>query len=450
MRLLAASLLAMVALAPTPTAQAAKRVGSLQLHRCGGIGGWCGSLPRPLDPAKPHGAQIRIGFRWQPASVRDSGQPAIVAVEGGPGFPSIGSRSEYQGTYGPLLRTRNLLLVDNRGTGRSGLIDCRDLQSFGGVTSTPGFPTRVAGCARQINRRAPHATDLYATSYAVNDLSAVMRRLRLGRVDLYGDSYGTWFAQSFMARHPEQLHSVILDSAYPVRGLDPWYASTGEAARAAMDAVCSRDLACATAAPGSATARLDQLLAIVRKAPIEGDTRFADNSKAHAKVDVRALVDLVQDAGSDPIVYRELDASIRAALPGDRVPLLRLTAQSQAWSHGTSDAAYFSDGLFFAVSCTDYPQLFNMRSSPDARRGQFGAALGRAPDAFAPFTPSEWIQLSAYSESYQSCLDWPRPSHHAPPLPARARPLPASVPILVLGGDLDSLTPLSDAKKFAP
>jgi pimeloyl-ACP methyl ester carboxylesterase len=318
------------------------------------------------------------------------------------------------------------------------------------VTSTPGFPARVAACARQIDRRAPHATDLYATSYAVNDLSAVMRKLRLRRVDLYGDSYGTWFAQSFMARHPEQLHSVILDSAYPVRGLDPWYASTGEAARAAMDAVCSRDLACATVAPGSATARLAQLLAMVRKAPIEGDTRGADNSMAHAKVDVRALVDLVQDAGSDPIVYRELDASIRAALAGDRTPLLRLTAQSQEWNHGTSDPAYFSDGLFFAVSCTDYPQLFSMRSSPDARRAQFGAALGTAPNAFAPFTPSEWLQLSAYSESYQACLDWPRPTHRAPPLPARARPLPASIPILVIGGDLDSLTPLSDAQKFAP
>jgi hypothetical protein len=127
-----------------------------------------------------------------------------------------------------------------------------------------------------------------------------------------------------------------------------------------------------------------------------------------------------------------------------------LTAQSQAWSHGTSDPRYFSDGLFFAVSCTDYPQLFSMRSSPAARRGQLGVALGTAPDAFAPFTPPEWLQLSAYSESYEACLEWPRPTHHAPPLPPRARPLPTSIPILVLGGDLDSLTPLADAKKFAP
>src|SRR4051812_29070273 len=370
MRLLAAALLAAVALAATPASAATKRIGSVSVHRCGGgLNGLCGSIPRALDPAKPHGARVRIAFRWLPASGHDSHEPAIVAVEGGPGYPSIGSRSEYQSTYGPLLRTRNLLLVDNRGAGRSALIDCVDLQNFGGVTSTPGFPTRVADCARQINRRQKHATDLYVTSYAVNDLSAVMRKLRLGRVDLYGDSYGTWFAQSFIARHPGQLHSVILDSAYPVRGLDPWYASSGEAARGAMDAVCARDLACAAAAPGSATARLGQLLAQVRNAPIAGATRDADNSKVQATVDVRALADLVQDAGSDPIVYRELDASVRAALAGDHAPLLRLTAQSQSWSHGTSSADYFSDGLYFAVSCTDYPQLFDLRSSPDARRG---------------------------------------------------------------------------------
>jgi pimeloyl-ACP methyl ester carboxylesterase len=451
MRRFAPVALAAAALIAAPGAHAAstERVGAVTLHRCAAMNGWCGSVRRPLDPSNPRGPRIGIGFRWLPAGGGHARVATLVAVEGGPGFPSIGSRSEYQAMYGPLLRTRNLLLVDNRGTGRSGVIDCPDLQRFAGVTSTPGFPSRVAACAKQIDRHR-HAADFYATAYAVDDLSAVMRKLRLGRVDLYGDSYGTWFAQSFMARHPGRLHSVILDSAYPVRGLDPWYASSGAAARGAMDAVCTRDIACAGLGGGSATARLGQLVARVRQQPIEGDTRDADDSKAHVTVDVRALVDLVQDAGSDPIVYRELDASVRAALGGDPAPLLRLTAQSQSWSNGTSRASYFSDGLFFDVTCVDYPQLFDLRASPSARRDQFGAALGMAPDAFEPFRPGEWVQMSAYSEAYQACLDWPRPGRHLRPLPSRVKPLPASVPILVIGGDLDSLTPLADAQKLAP
>jgi pimeloyl-ACP methyl ester carboxylesterase len=446
--------LALAAACAPATADAASRLhlGNQTLHRCGGgLSGWCGSLSRPLDPAKPHSRHIRIGFRWLPASGRDSHQPALVAVEGGPGYPSIGSTSEYQGTYGKLLRTRNLLLVDNRGTGRSAVIDCPGLQNYTGSTSSPGFPTGVAACARTIERRfGKGSADLFATAYATADLSAVIRALRLKRVDMYGDSYGTWFVQSFISRHASQLHSVILDSAYPVRGLDPWYASSGDAFRAAMDAVCARDLACATAAPGSATARLGQLLIRVRNHPIAGPTRGASGTGIDESVDVRALADMVQDAGSDPVVYRELDASVRAALQGDNAPLLRLTAQEQEWNHGTNPASYFSDGLFFSVSCTDYPQLFDMRGSPDARRGQFGQAEARAPDAFSPFTPQEWLLLSAYSESYQACLDWPRPRHHAPPVPATSHPLPASVPLLVIGGDLDSLTPLSDAMRFAP
>src|SRR4051812_7945675 len=430
------------------------RVGHATLHRCGGgLSGYCGSIRRALDPAKPRGARIKIGYRWLPASGRDAKEPAIVAVEGGPGYPSIGSTFEYEGTFDPLLRTRNMLLVDNRGTGRSGLIDCKPLQTFTGVTSAEPFPSLVADCARRIQRRypkTPGAGDLFATAYATADLSAVMKHLRLGRVDLYGDSYGTWFAQSFMSRYGGQLNSVILDSAYPVRDLDPWYASSGPAARSAMDAACARDLACSAIAPGSASGRLAQLVARVREQPIAGTTRDADGTRKQQMVDVRALVDLMQDAGSDPVVYRELDASVRAALAGDDVPLLRLTAQSQTWSHGTSSAAYFSDGLFFAVSCPDYPQLFDMRSSPAERRSQFGAAAATAPDAFAPFTPSEWLTLSAYSESYQSCIEWPKPVHRAPPVPSQPRPLPASVPILVTGGDLDSLTPLSDSLAFGP
>jgi pimeloyl-ACP methyl ester carboxylesterase len=445
---------ALLASAPAD-AKPTLKLGGATLHRCSrGVGGWCGSIRRALDPKKPRGPRISIGFRWRPASGRDAGLPPIVAVEGGPGYPSIGSRSEYQGTYGPLLRTRDLLLVDNRGTGRSALIDCKPLQNFAGVSSAPNFPTLVADCAAKINRRygsSVHASDLFATAYAGADLAAVIGHLKLGKVDLYGDSYGTWFAQSFMARHRSLLNSVILDSAYPVVGLEPYYASSGEAARQAMDAVCARDVGCATAAPGSATARFGQLVAQVRQSPIEGQTRDVEGTTVQARVDVRALVDMLQDAGSDPVIYRELDASVRAALAGDNVPILRLTKQSQDWNHGTNPAGYFSDGLFFAVSCSDYPQLFNLRSSPGERRMQYGIAAQNAPDAFSPFSPQEWFQMSAYSESYQACLDWPRATRKVPAaVPASAKPLPASIPVLVLGGDLDSLTPLADSVKFAP
>jgi hypothetical protein len=152
------------------------------------------------------------------------------------------------------------------------------------------------------------------------------------------------------------------------------------------------------------------------------------------------------------VIYRELDPSLRAALAGDNVPLLRLALQSGTYDHGNSTAAYFSDGLYFAVSCVDYPQLFSMSSSETQRRAEYAAAIAKPPagDPFSPFTSGEWLSMSAYSEPYVACIDWPSPHHSAPPVPPGSQPLPASVPILILGGDLDSLTPEPDVEKFGP
>ena len=228
----------------------------------------------------------------------------------------------------------------------------------------------------------------------------------------------------------------MIDSSYPRRGTDPWYATSGEAFRLALEKV----------SPGS-VARLGDLLDRVRAAPITGRTRDADGSALQVRVDPRALADLVQATGSDPLTLRELDASMHAALAGDDVPLLRLTGQAGTWNFSPSEADYFSRGAYLAVNCTDLPQLFDLDASPRARRAQLAAAV--APDgAFAPFTGAEWSTISGFSQPYDVCLDWPKPCKRPPRLPATR--LPASVPILIVGGDLDSLTPLLDAPVFGP
>ncbi len=401
-----------------------------ELTRCGGA--MCGSIERPLNPAEPNGRKIDIAFRLYRA--RDESEPPIVAVEGGPGYPSTGTRTEYISIFGPLLRTRSLLLVDNRGTGGSALIDCPSVQSFAGRTSGSSFARRAGQCAREIDEAyGTGASSLFATKYAVDDLAAVLRALEIEEFDLYGDSYGTFFVQDFISRRPDGLRSVILDSAYPRRDLDPWYVSSGAAARAALE----------TVSPGS-VARLGQLLTQVRDETIRGSTRDADSSALQVRVTPRTLVDLVQDSASDPVILRELDASIRAALSGDNVPLLRLAGQANSWSHTPGEAEDFSRGAYLAVACLDYPQLFDLDASPEERRAQLTAQV--APNAFAPFTAREWVTVSGFTQPYDVCLDWPEPVRR----PAAVPNVKVDVPILIIGGDLDSLTPLSDAPLFAP
>ena len=136
-------------------------VGSLTLRSCGSS--YCGELSRPLDPAEPTGRRIDIAFRWYRASKTPTGPP-IVAVEGGPGYPSTGTRVEYRGIFGPLVRQRGMLLVDNRGTGGSALIDCKSVQSFAGRTSGSSFARRVGQCATEIEQQHGAGTSgLFAT-----------------------------------------------------------------------------------------------------------------------------------------------------------------------------------------------------------------------------------------------------------------------------------------------
>jgi pimeloyl-ACP methyl ester carboxylesterase len=415
------------------------------------VAAWCGSIPVLLDPAQTTGPRIRTGFVWFPATDTGPAQGTIVAEEGGPGWSSTGSATEYRALYRPLLATRNLLLVDKRGTGRSTAIDCPGLESYRGTTEGAAFERLVGACGAQLNHtwHGPsggweHASDLFTTAYAVNDLADVIRALGVGPVDLYGDSYGTWFAQSFMTYHPQMLRSVVLDSAYPMSGGSAWYLSSLNTARTALRLVCRRDPACQAAGGGDPWARFSRLVARVRAHPIAGGTTTPNGQPVTELVDVPMLVDIATNAGFDPIVYRELDAADRAALAGDDAPILRLAALAQYSDDANPRSARaFSDGFYFADSCTEYTQLFNMHQPPAVRRRELTARIRSAdPALFAPFTAAEWGRINAYSEAYEACLDWPSPlPSHRLAAAAHGAPLaPVDLPVLILGGDLDSWT----------
>ena len=462
--LLALAVAAMLPLVAGPpsagaaTAPLTLRVGTVTLHRCGsGRPGFCGAVRRPLDPRLPAGPTIPIHVDFVPA--RDgTTRRTIVAVEGGPGFPSSGSYGEYTGTFRPLLAHTNLLMVDNRGTGQSALIRCRGVDRLPATAraSGPAFDRLAGACGRSLDhhwRDAAgafiHAADLFGTAEAIGDLRAVLHRLALPRISLYGDSYGSWFAQAFAARYPGVLRSVVLDSTYAITGLDPWYRAAVTSGLAAMDRVCARDPGCRRAGRGSTAARrFGRLLARVRRDPVTAAVRTVHGTVAF-RITARHLADLFQNAGISAFVWRDLDAAARAALHRDWVPLARLLHADDS-DGGVADPGYFSDGAYLAVSCTDYPQLFSLTAPPATRRAQLGAHLTHAPRALAPFTAAEWTSMSGYSEPFDACLDWPAPVHTAPVPSLIARPLPASVPVLIVGGDLDDLTPLSQARRFGP
>jgi pimeloyl-ACP methyl ester carboxylesterase len=215
---------------------------------------FCGHLSVPLDYAAAASPRIRVGFRWLPATAGEAAG-TILAVEGGPGFASTGSEENYLPMIGPLARTRNLLLIDLRGTGTSTVIDCPALERAGSRQSGRRFNRLVGACGARLNHHWRyrhgggwvHASEDFNTAYSARDVARVLRGLRLRRVDLYGDSYGRWFAQAFASRYPGMLRSLTLDSTYQVLRLDPWYTTTVSTARRAFGTACRRSVACAAA-----------------------------------------------------------------------------------------------------------------------------------------------------------------------------------------------------------
>jgi pimeloyl-ACP methyl ester carboxylesterase len=392
----------------------------------------CGHIRTAADPLRPGLGMQRVGFELYRR--HQAGRPSLgtlVGHEGGPGYPSTGSRGYFLGLFRPLAERHDVLLVDQRGTGTSTPIRCTPLQR-----GSMAYVKAVAECGEQLGERA----DTYATAYAADDTAAVMDALGIDEIDLYGDSYGTFFAQTFALRHPDRLRTLVLDAAYPVSGQDPWWRDTNRAIQDALNRVCFRDSTCA-ALDGSPVDRMRALADRVHRKPVVAEAYNASGRLRKVRLDGVNLALVTAYATYGTSIYRELDSAVRAFRNGYRAPLLRIVAENISNSTAGGNPVYWSAGQYAAVICSDYPQLWDV-SLPvgDARQAQYRDALAEVqesdPTGFDPFRVDDWVD-SGWTEP-KTCIGWPPPTDPIPPeLPYTAYP---RVPTLVLSGDLDTVT----------
>jgi len=422
--------------APVPGRSAPVQVGDLTLRPCDVANrALCGSIRRLWEPGNPAAGRVRVGFAFIPA--RDDSRPVIGTVvphEGGPGYSTTDSTWGYRRMYGPLLHRRNMLLIDQRGTGLSEPLRCPALQDL-----KISYAVAAGRCGRSLGDRA----DDYSSAVSADDTAKVIERLGLGPVDLYGDSYGTFFQQVFAGRHPDLVRSVILDGAYPTFGESAWYPTQGPALRRAFTAACERSAACRDGGrPFLATLRT--VLQRVRAHPWTGTAYNAEGVRIRVQVDPGNLVYLAYTAAYGPVYYRELTAALRSALDGDRAPLLRLVAETVGVTGDAGPVVAYSEGLAAAVTCHDYPQIYDMTAPPGrVRERQLDNALERRqenrPLTYAPFRVREYA--GSDWEAFSWCTRWPTAPASNPAGPPR--PPGGSypdVPVLVLSGEMDSLT----------
>ncbi len=383
----------------------------------------------PLDRANPSAGTIDIAYQLVPRT--DTSRPSlgtIVPNPGGPGLSTIASAGLYLDALKPLRERRDLLLIDPRGTGRSGQVACPSL-----ATADPlklDLPQIGALCGADLGSRA----GLYGSAAAADDIDAVRAALGLGKLDLWGDSYGTFLMPVYAARHPEHVRSIVLDGAFPVAS-DPWGRDVLAGTRRVIGLV-----------DGPRTlARVQRLADRLRAHPVTF-TAQSPIGPVPLVLGERELAN-VTFGGGDPQVYATLPGAVEAALDRDYAPLERLVAASRISDVGSilGDPSTFDIAAGTATSCHDYPRPYDLAATPGERHAQYDRALAALdPGTFAPFSADAWLQTNI--DAGPKCLDWPADPTAGSPLAGLKMP---DVPVLVQSGELDTNTPIEQGRAAA-
>ena len=379
----------------------------------------CGQVRRPLDPARPHGKTIELHFAVLPALARNKLPDPVVFLAGGPGQSAIGLAGPLSQLLSRFGNRRDIVLVDQRGTGRSAPLFCDDDTATAPLRESAD-PQRQAQRALQCLRRLqalPHG-DLrfYATHIATGDLEAVRQALGVPRWNLIGASYGTRAALDYLRQHPQHVRRMVLDGVAPADMVLPEAAAPD--AQAAFDALlsaCEADADCAARHPGLRAdwqALLGRLpFAVTLNHPLTGRPESLELNRD-------MLLGMVRTALYSPALAAGLPAALQAAAAGNLTPLLGLASALPA---GRGDEA-LAQGMHFSVVCSeDLPRA----SASAAPAADFGAGL-------APLYR-------------QVCAAWPRAE-----VPDAFYEIPvAPVAVLLLSGGIDPATPPRHAARVA-
>lgn len=366
----------------------------------------CGVLWVEEDRDSPNGRRLPIHVSVVPALVRDKAPDPLVVLAGGPGQ---GARS-----YGPLVnaafrrvrRTRDLVLVDLRGTGDSARLDCPAAAHPIALLAIETDARTAAVRCRAALGRDPR---LYTHRQALADLADVLDALGHARVNLWGGSWGTRSALAFASAYPTRVRSVVLDGAVAMDLDFPWsYPTDAQAAFDRLLADCDEDPACRTASP-DARARTARWLASLDASPGRSAVRHPrTGAPLELRITRAAATEAIRAALYDPRESSRLLLVIDQAERGDLGPLLAMAERAANWSVDT-----MALGQTLSILCSEDVPRARPVALPDT-------LFGRSAIDF-------WVD---------SCREWP-----AGPALSIVATTTSAAPALILSGGLDPVTP---------
>jgi pimeloyl-ACP methyl ester carboxylesterase len=385
-----------------------------RLHPCSSADGptdaYCGTLTVFEDRTANSGRQISLWIVVLPA-VRPVADDPLVFLAGGPGQGAAQLARQVRGAFRRVQRTRDIVLVDQRGTGKSNPLNCRsDANSLREMTEP-----HESGLDRLKRCLAGYNADVrqYTTNIAMDDLDDVRAYLGYDRINVYGGSYGTRAALVYLRRHGEHVRTMILDGVAPMDMRLPLF--TARDAQRALDKLltdCDADSACKQAFPELST-RIRNLLQRLEQSPptvriVHPRTGVAED----VRVEARVVASIMFSA-----LYSPLTGSIVPALV-DRAERNEFQSFFALGLAGEGSDENMSVGMQLSVLCSeDAPRVTHADVQQAAAGTLFGTHL--------------------LSSQLEACAMWPRGTVDA----SYYEPVVSDVPALVLSGDIDPVTP---------
>lgn len=371
----------------------------------------CATFHVPENRNQPNGRKIALNIAWLEPTERGGALPdPVFFLAGGPGQSAVSTFPGLNPVFKEIRKHHNVLLVDQRGTGKSNVLSCTiDDEEEAQADNPDVLQAQAKRCADALSKRA----DLryYTTTDAIADLDRVRQAIGAAQINLVGVSYGTRVAQQYAMRYPAATRSIVLDSVVPnTLGLGNIFARNLDDALTLQFGVCSKDPACRSKL-GDPRAELDKLLTTLRTTPPTVDYR--DATSGEWKQDVlhpQAVAGLVRMYAYMPLASGLLPKLIQEANAGHYQGLMALTKMM-----GGAMQEAMAMGMQLSVTCTEDAE------SMVTREEDKGTLLGNAmPGGMAAM-----------------CKVWPKGNRPADFHNALISPVPA----LLMEGEFDPVTP---------
>lgn len=435
---------------PTPLPEkpdtTAERLEALGGFPCPDSDFTCVTLTVPLDHFHPDdGRTLDVVFGVLPATGERKGM--FVTATGGPGIAGLTSADSYTSSFDPSIPEHfDIVFFDQRGIGQSGGLQCTNAAAM--FYTAPWDGTTPEGEAALLETARTFATDCAAemgspdilpflgTEQAVEDLEIFRQTMEDEQFWLYGESYGTQYAQTYAAAHPDRLVGLILDGTVDLTlsGIE-FYEQQARAFNQVLEMTleaCNEDEVCAESmGGGDAFAVYDGLAERLKQGPLPFEYPLPSGESAARSFSFSDLettaASYLYSEGDRMIFLRALAAFSRNE---DLVPMARLLYVALLLDPKTLEPLpdpTYSDGMYYGVECQDYGYEGD---TPDAR-AEIYLHVGDAVEANLP-------RFASIFYGDLPCLFWPDARQDA------TRPEPFTgegIPTLVLGSTADPATP---------